>query len=63
MTETNTSRPKPRFKPEAFKKYNSNGERLTNCCGSMSTFHDEDLCCKSCFKVVSTGEGDGTETI
>jgi hypothetical protein len=36
--------------------------RLTDCCGAHSTFHDESLCCKSCWKEVGCGEGDGSET-
>ena len=35
--------------------------KLTSCCNAYSTFHDETLCCKSCWKEVEVGEGDGTE--
>ena len=35
--------------------------KLTKCCDSYSTYHDETLCCKSCWNEVEVGEGDGTE--
>ncbi len=35
--------------------------RLTDCCGALSTYHDEDLCCKNCYHSVEVGEGDGCE--
>ena len=45
------------------KKFADDGMRLTDCCGSHSTFHDNDLVCKSCWEIVSTGEGDGSEYV
>lgn len=38
--------------------------RMTDCCGSASTYSmdDDTLCCKSCWKVVDDGEGDFTES-
>tara|TARA_R110000824_G_scaffold401728_2_gene614186 strand:- start:1696 stop:1911 length:216 start_codon:yes stop_codon:yes gene_type:complete len=39
----------------------SNGMRLTDCCGSYSTYFDDDLVCKICMNYVKFGEGDGTE--
>ena len=46
-------------------KYRNGGDdhgmRLTDCCGSFSTYHDSDLCCKSCWRTVPNGQGDGTE--
>ena len=57
------------------KRYNKAGERLTDCCGAMSTYSMVDvmvcgdlydggsvLSCKKCWKEVSIGEGDGCET-
>lgn len=35
--------------------------KKTSCCGSYSTYHDEVLCCKSCWREVEIGEGDGTK--
>ncbi len=35
--------------------------KLTNCCGSYSTYYEDILCCKTCYKEVSEGEGDGTK--
>ena len=35
--------------------------RLTDCCGAYSTYHDEDLSCKHCWRSVENGEGDGGE--
>ena len=44
------------------KKYDENGSRLTDCCGSYSTYDCEgNLECKSCFGRVAIGEGDGSE--
>jgi|TARA_R110000824_G_scaffold230129_3_gene417718 hypothetical protein len=37
------------------------GMRLTDCCGATSTYHDTELCCKVCWKLVDIGEGDGNE--
>ena len=35
--------------------------KLTNCCNAYSTYHDETLCCKKCWREVEVGEGDGTK--
>jgi hypothetical protein len=43
------------------KRYNEDGVRLTDCCGSMSTYSDGTLCCKRCWREVGFGEGDGNE--
>ena len=43
------------------KRYNDTGMRLTNCCGAVSTYMDEDLCCKKCYREVTFGQGDGSE--
>jgi len=43
------------------KKYNAEGERMTDCCGTYSSYYDIDLCCKKCKFYVGIGEGDGTE--
>ena len=43
------------------KKYNDDGMRLTDCCGSVSTYHDETLVCKGCWGAVPHGQGDGME--
>lgn len=43
-------------------KYNEDGERLTDCCGAMSTYCDGVLVCKACYNEVPIGQGDGTET-
>jgi len=45
----------------AHRRYNDEGMRLTDCCGCVSTYHDSDLCCKSCWEIVEHGQGDGTE--
>ncbi len=49
------------------KKYDSDGHRLTNCCGAFSTFMEgergEVLCCKACYREVSFGEGDGSDDL
>tara|TARA_Y100000361_G_C11074310_1_gene297388 strand:+ start:271 stop:474 length:204 start_codon:yes stop_codon:yes gene_type:complete len=37
--------------------------KLTNCCNAYSTYYEEILCCKNCYKAVSEGEGDGTQLI
>lgn len=37
--------------------------KLTNCCDSYSTYHDDILICKSCYHEVEIGEGDGTEFV
>lgn len=42
-------------------KYASDGTRLTDCCGSYSTFHGVMLCCKVCWREVPPGQGDGSE--
>jgi hypothetical protein len=44
-------------------KYNDEGMRLTDCCGCLSTFCDETLCCKRCFYPVPLGQGDGNEHV
>lgn len=50
---------------ETPKRFDEHGQRVTDCCGSYSTFMDDGrdyrLCCKRCYQPVSTGEGDGTE--
>ena len=33
--------------------------QLTTCCNAYSTYHDDELICKVCFKNVPLGEGDG----
>lgn len=40
------------------KRDRETGVRLTDCCGAFSTFHDEVLCCKVCWREVSRGQGD-----
>ena len=35
--------------------------KLTNCCNSYSTYHDDVLICKTCYQEVEVGEGDGTK--
>jgi hypothetical protein len=46
------------------KTYDTDGHRLTNCCGAFSTFMDgEVLCCKACYQEVSLGEGDGSDDV
>jgi len=35
------------------------GTRLTDCCGAYATHVDAQLCCKRCYKVVESGQGDG----
>jgi len=41
------------------------GGRLTDCCESFSTIDDPEfgLYCKSCYKEVNWGEGDGSEVL
>ena len=41
--------------------YNDEGMRLTDCCGAVSTFHDDALCCKRCWYEVEPGQGDGSQ--
>ena len=44
------------------KKCNEDGMRLTDCCGTCSTFDENGiLYCKACYEEVSFGEGDGNE--
>jgi len=43
------------------KKYNDEGMRMTDCCGCVSTYHDDTLCCKRCWEAVPHGQGDGME--
>ena len=43
------------------RKYNDDGMRLTDCCGCVSSFCDDTLCCKGCYKAVPHGQGDGLE--
>jgi acetyl-CoA carboxylase beta subunit len=48
------------------KIFDSDGMRLTDCCGCHSNFyHDEvegpQLVCKKCYELVEIGEGDGEE--
>lgn len=50
------------------KKYDKGGQRVTSCCGCYSTYcdvtgdpEDQILCCKSCYREVEFGEGDGSE--
>lgn len=48
------------------KRYDANGQRVTDCCGSYSTYmesgaEDMVLCCKKCYREVSVGQGDGVE--
>ena len=49
------------------KKYDEHGCRLTDCCGTYSTYmddeHDVVLCCKKCYEQVPLGQGDGSEVI
>ena len=46
------------------KKYDEHGCRLTDCCGTYSTYMDGDvLCCKKCYEQVPLGQGDGSEVI
>jgi hypothetical protein len=43
-------------------KYDDDGVLLTDCCSAHSTYHDGTLVCKSCFRPVPPGQGDGTKT-
>lgn len=50
------------------KKFDSLGQRLTDCCGTYSTYADDGmggdmvvLVCRACYGLVEDGEGDGTE--
>jgi hypothetical protein len=56
------------------KRYDAHGQRVTDCCGTYSTYMDimppldhagpgEDmvLCCKRCYREVGIGQGDGCE--
>ena len=43
------------------KNYADDGQRLTDCCGCYSTYHDRTLCCKKCWREVEHGQGDGSE--
>jgi ribosomal protein S14 len=45
------------------KRYNEEGMRMTDCCGSMSSYYDAMLCCKTCFREVDAGQGDGAEYV
>ncbi len=47
-------------KPDGFR---SGKIKLTKCCNSYSTYYEDTLCCKVCYKEVEFGEGDGTEFI
>lgn len=31
------------------------GEQVTVCCGAFVTFHDAELCCKVCWRLVGLG--------
>jgi hypothetical protein len=42
-------------------RYDDLGQRVTDCCGTYSTYVDVTLCCKSCYQEVNIGQGDGTE--
>ena len=33
--------------------------KLTSCCNAYSTYHNDELICKVCYKNVPCGEGDG----
>lgn len=51
-------------------KFDADGMRLTDCCGSYSTFCDwygdgccDTLVCKRCYQRVNTGEGDGNDNV
>lgn len=41
------------------KRYDDEGMRLTDCCGAYSTYFDDVLACKACYKEVEIGMGDG----
>lgn len=44
------------------KRYDSeSGIRVTDCCGTYSTYMGDTLCCKACCHEVSSGQGDGSE--
>lgn len=43
------------------KRYDENGQRVTDCCGCYSTYCGEVLVCKNCYHAVGIGEGDGAE--
>lgn len=49
------------------KRYDEHGQRVTDCCGTYSTYMDDGsgedmvLCCKRCYQEVGFGEGDGEE--
>jgi len=54
--------------PQQLRKiFDVNGQRLTSCCASYSTYCEDGtggadvLCCKSCYHEVTVGEGDGNE--
>ncbi len=47
-------------------RYDDDGQRTTDCCGSYSTYCGDVrgadvLCCKNCYEVVPVGQGDGNE--
>jgi len=59
-TTHNAAKAAPMFflrAPEPF----LNRQRLTDCCGTMSTYSDDALCCKKCWAEVDFGQGDGGE--
>jgi len=41
--------------------YAPDGTRLTDCCGTRSTYSEDALCCKKCWEEVPSGQGDGSE--
>ena len=49
------------------KRYDAHGQRVTDCCGTYSTYMDDGaggemvLCCKRCYGEVGIGQGDGCE--
>lgn len=45
----------------AGQRYDRDGTRLTDCCGAYSTISGGLLCCRACYEVVQSGEGDGSE--
>tara|TARA_R110002020_G_scaffold111964_2_gene258121 strand:- start:671 stop:871 length:201 start_codon:yes stop_codon:yes gene_type:complete len=42
-------------------RYDDLGQRVTDCCGTYSTYFDATLVCKKCYHAVPIGQGDGNE--
>ena len=51
----------PEWGLEVPKRFNTEGLRMTNCCGAFSKCVSDRLVCKDCWCDVGPGEGDGAE--